>query len=57
MHRLGQSTSASSAVDVASSPKKTDQYLYVLADEMKQMNALLRRVTDGGEAMKTEAIA
>ncbi len=37
--------------------RKSEQYLFVLADEMKKMNRLLRRVTDGGEAMVTKAIA
>ena len=57
MHRLGKRTQSNAPVAIASTPSKTDKYLFVLADEMKQMNSLLRRVTDGGEAMKTEVVA
>jgi len=58
LHRLGkktQSTSISTSNGVGSE-SKSNQYLFVLADEIKQMNQLLRQVTDGGVAMKTEAL-
>ena len=57
MHRLGKSVPVKH-IDIQQSTdsNKTNQYLFVLADELKQMNRLLRRVTDGGEAMKTELV-
>jgi hypothetical protein len=62
MERLGKNTTISSssaptAQSGSRSENKTDKYLFVLADEMKKMNGLLRRVTDGGEAMKVESVA
>ena len=60
MHRLGKSSVSSTSSSNASSngsSNKTDGYLYVLQDEMKQMNFLLRQLTDGGNAMKTKAVS
>lgn len=58
MHRLGKKI-PSKRIDTTNTDSNTkiEKYLFVLADEMKQMNRLLRRVTDGGEAMKTEVVS
>ncbi len=48
------STSYSSATN---SNSDTDKYLFVVASEMKDMNSLLRRITKGGQAMRTEAVS
>lgn len=61
MARLGNKSSIKASSPNVGSPSanqsNTDKYLFVLADEMKKMNSLLRRVTESGEAMKTKVVS
>jgi hypothetical protein len=35
---------------------KMSQYMFVMADEIKKLNSLVRQVTNGGDAMRTELV-
>jgi len=56
--RGGSTTTASSgSKSVNKEQIKMNQYLFVLTDEMKKLHSLLRRVTEGGDRMRTELVA
>jgi hypothetical protein len=53
----GYSQPVQASVSTNNDQGKLSQYLFLMADEIKKLNSLMRRLSDGGEAMKVELVA